>query len=66
MAGEPLRCNLRRFFQCSWFLEQVRGSGDDEQFLLAASKLGQGLFVQIDDRSIIAADYQKRWGNHGT
>src|SRR5579864_1135802 len=38
MAGEPLRCNLRHFFQCSWFLEQMRGSGNDKQFLLAASK----------------------------
>src|SRR5579864_5268350 len=65
MTGEPLRCNLRHFFQRSWFLEQMRGSGDDNQFLLAASKRSQSLLIQVDDWPIMAANNQQCWCNHG-
>ena len=66
MAREPLCRNLRHFFQGSRFSEQMCGSWNDEKFLLAASEFCQGLFVQVDDGSVLAAHDQECWYNHGS
>src|SRR5512146_3532297 len=55
---KPLRCAVRDLLKRSRFFEQMRGAGDDRQFLRTMKK-PEGGAVHLDDRFVVAADEQQ-------
>ena len=66
VACKPIRREARHFFQRSWLLKKMRGSGDDDEFLFAAPERSQCLLVQVDYGCIIAPNNQECWRDDGT
>src|SRR4030095_2546803 len=60
LGQKPIGCQICDTLQRSWFLEQMRCSGNDLQFHFTAHSLAR-LLVQTDYHVILSADNHQRW-----
>ena len=60
---EPIACQASRLGQGAWFLEKMRGPGNQRQ-LRRSPHLAFCSLVERDDRRIVGPDYEQGWCLH--